>query len=155
MRYLWLALFIIRIGSASAADLQLQVSNETVPAGAMANIKITAVTPQPIGSGQIVMDFDPAVFGDIAGVSVFSVNGDAVGVATAKGQHLEVTFVSPLSGIGRSPGFPILQVTIPVLATAALGAAAAITFDPKNVVATDSYGPGNAKPYTISVVPAV
>src|ERR1039458_4726515 len=50
----------------SAANLTLQISSETAPAGGWAQIKISAATPQLISSGRLVMQFDPAVFGPIS-----------------------------------------------------------------------------------------
>jgi hypothetical protein len=112
-----------------ASDLALRISSETAPAGGWAQIKVLAATPQHIAAGRIVMTFDPAVFGDITGVAVFSAEGDAMGIATISGQSLDVSFQSTAGGIGQLPQLPILTVTIPVLATATVGTASVVTID--------------------------
>src|SRR5260370_39466530 len=88
-------------GPLSAGNLALQISSETAPAGGWAQIKIYAATPQLVATGRIVMKFDPAVFGSIAGVAVFSAQGDAEGLATVSGQSLDVSISSTPGGIGQ------------------------------------------------------
>jgi uncharacterized protein (TIGR03437 family) len=124
-----LALAALLAGPLSAADLTLQISSETAPPGGWAQIKISSATPQLISSGRLEMKFDPAVFGSISSVAVFSAQGDAVGIATVSGQSLDVFLSSTAGGIGQLPHLPILTVTIPVLATAPVGRVSAITLD--------------------------
>src|SRR4051794_40605249 len=81
-----LPLFVLMASASFAADLQLKISDEIVPPGGTATIKITAVTPLPIGSGQVVVDLDPAIFDTVTGVTVFSANGDGIGAATISGR---------------------------------------------------------------------
>ena len=123
----------------SAANLTLQISSETAPPGGFAQIKISSPTPQLVASGRLVMKFDPAVFGTISSVAVFSAQGDAVGIATVSGQSLDVFVYSAAGGIGQLPHLPILTVTVPVLATAPVGTVSAITLDA-------SPGAGNVPP---------
>jgi uncharacterized protein (TIGR03437 family) len=113
----------------SAANLTLQISSETAPAGGWAQIKVFSQTPQLISSGRILMKFDPAVFGTISSVAVFSAQGDAMGIAAVDGASLDVSFSSPASGIGQLPHLPVLTVTIPILAKASTGTVTAITLD--------------------------
>jgi uncharacterized protein (TIGR03437 family) len=123
---------LILAAALCAADVPatLQVSNTTVPAGAMAQIRVSLSAPQAIASGAFSMDFDPALFGDIADVQMFSAAGDVIGVASIKGRHVDVQFTSASGGVGRLPGLPAATVAIPVLPEAAAGATAAITIDP-------------------------
>jgi uncharacterized protein (TIGR03437 family) len=130
---------LLLAGTLPAADLALQISSETAPPGAWAQIKISSATPQLVAGGRLVMKFDPAVFGNIAAVAVFSAQGDAVGIATVSGQSLDVTISSAAGGIAQLPHLPILTVTIPVLASAPVGTVSVITLDA-------SPGAGNAPP---------
>jgi uncharacterized protein (TIGR03437 family) len=125
-------------GRLAAADLALQISNETAPPGGWAQVKVSAVTPQLVATGRIVMKFDPAVFGNIADVSVFSAQGDAMGVATVNGQSLDVTLYSKAGGIAQLTHLPVLTVTVPVLDTARAGTVSAITLDAGQVRWTDA-----------------
>jgi len=72
--------------------LALQVSSESAPAGAWTQIQVYSATPQLIVQGSITMDLDPAVFGNITGIAVFSAVGDAIGFATVQSRHLEALF---------------------------------------------------------------
>ena len=134
---------------AAAAPLTLQISQETAPAGGWVQLKISLAVPALVGSGRIVMDLDPSVFGNIGKVSVFSAAGDAYGIATAQGQHLDASFTSPSGGIGQLRNLPILVATVPILQTGAPGAVAAIAADPSQSTWQDPMG--NA--YSVTVVP--
>ena len=127
-----LVLFVLLAGPLTAGDLALRISSETAPAGGWAQIKISSATPQLVATGRILMKFDAAVFGNIAGVAVFSAQGDAVGIATVSGRSLDVSISSPAGGIGQLPQLPILTVTVPVLASAPAGTVSAITLDPSD-----------------------
>lgn len=72
------------------------------------------------------MDLDPAVFGPATAVDVFSAYGDQLGVARLNDHHVEVFFRSPMGGIGRLPGRPILTITAAVLINARAGERAPI-----------------------------
>ena len=144
-----LVLFALLAGPLSAVDLALQISSETAPAGGWAQIKIFSATPQHVASGRIVMNFDPAVFGPISAVAVFSAQGDAIGVATVSGQSLDVTIASAAAGMGQLPHLPLLAVTVPVLAGAPAGTVSAIAFDASRPWWTDAQN--NA--YSVTVAP--
>jgi hypothetical protein len=134
---------------AAAPPLTLQISQETAPAGGWVQLKISLAVPALVGSGRIVMDLDPSVFGNIGTVSVFSAAGDAYGIATAQGQHLDASFTSPSGGIGQLRNLPILVATVPILQNAAPGAMAAIAVDPSQSTWQDPMG----NTYSVTVVP--
>ena len=134
-----LVLAALLTGPLSAANLTLQISSETAPSGGWAQIKISSPTPQLVASGRMVMKFDPAVFGPISSVAVFSAQGDAVGIASVSGQSLDVFVSSAAGGIGQLPRLPIVTVTIQVLASAPVGTVSTITLDA-------SSGAGNVPP---------
>lgn len=103
--------------------LTAQVSSATVPPGGTAQVRISLASPQALVSGEVVMDVNPTVFGDIATVDVFSVTGDQLGTVSIQGRHLDAQFNSPTGGLGRLPGVPILAVSVPILPNAPTGAA--------------------------------
>ena len=144
-----LVLTALLASHASAANLTLRVSNEIAPSGGWAQIKISAAAPAMIANGRILMSFDPAVFGGVANVAVFSAAGDAEGVAVLNGQSLDVNFNAPSAGIGRLPDLPVLTVTIPVLANAPTGVISAITLDASQSPWMDA----NGNTYSVSVTP--
>ena len=127
-----LLLLVVWTTSAAAATvaqspLPLTIATPDVPAGGVAQLRIALAQPRQIASGRIVMDFDPAVFGPVSAIDVFSANGDQIGVANLRDRHLDAQFSSPSGGIGRLPSMPAITVTVPVLATAKAGTAGSIS----------------------------
>jgi hypothetical protein len=95
--------------------------------GGTAQIILTLPTPLRLVAGDVSLDLDPAVFDNISAVNVFSASGDQVGTANILGRHADVQFTSDSGGIGRLAALPVLQVTVPVLASAKLGTAGAVS----------------------------
>ncbi|HLH18973.1 MAG TPA: hypothetical protein VKX45_17265 [Bryobacteraceae bacterium] len=90
-----------------------------------------------LASGAITMDFDPSVFGNFERAAVLSAAGDATGYAhlgivgvQGSGTHVDAQFWSSSGSIGQLPEAPVFVVSIPVLASARLGAASMISVDP-------------------------
>ena len=101
------------------------------------------------------MTFDPAVFGPVGNVAVFSSTGDAIGIAGVNGTSVSVTFNSPSAGIGQLPDLPLLTVTIPVLPGVSAGTVSAITAAAINnaLEFPNLWTDENHNPYTVSVTP--
>lgn len=124
----------------AAPALELRVSDETVPQGGVAQFKVSLATPRPILSGRAVMNFNPAVFGDVGDVAVHDASGEVYGVATVQGRRLELKFTSLPGGVGRLPGTPVFTVTIPVLPSVAPGTRASVTVDSSGNLWKDDRG---------------
>jgi uncharacterized protein (TIGR03437 family) len=150
---------LIGCGTLPLWSVSLQVSSETVPPGGVAQIKVFASKPTLIATGDISMDFDPKVFGDIQSIAVLSATGDQIGFANVKGRHLDAHFSSQYGGIGQLPGLPVFVVSIPVLASAAPGTKSSITLDPKYDTGVQRPSPGWTDPqgnvYGVTVSPGV
>ena len=129
--------------------LTLRVASETAPTGGWTQIKVYAATPQSISQGAISMDFDPAVFGDIAGVAAFSAAGDAIGYASVQGQHVDAHFKAISGGIGQLSDLPIFTVRIAVLPGVMAGTKTMLTLD---ATGADWTGPQN-NVYSVTIVP--
>lgn len=125
---------------ASTSTLRLVVSNEIAPAGGWVQIKVSAAAPAQVAGGRIVMSLDPAVFGPIASVAVFSAAGDATGVAVVTGETVDANFVSASASIGQLPSLPILTATVPILASATASQVSAIMIDPSQSAWTGENG---------------
>jgi uncharacterized protein (TIGR03437 family) len=129
--------------------LTVQVSTEIAPAWGWVQVKLSLAAPALVGSGRIVMDFDPTVFGPIGTVAVFSAAGDALGFATVQGQHLAASFASPSGGIGQLRNLPVLVATIPVLQNAKPGTVVSIAADASQSTWQDPKG----NTYSVVVTP--
>src|SRR3989442_924644 len=72
--------FSLLAADESDSTLRLLVSSEQAPPGAVTQIKVLCDRPRVIATGGFELELDPAMFGSVAAVSVFSATGDAVGV---------------------------------------------------------------------------
>lgn len=144
------SLLIWSILPASAAPaLTVRIANVSAPPAGTAHLAIFLDTPHTLVSGELVLDLDPKIFGNILSADVFSATGDQAGVATIQGDHLDVTFSSQTGSIGRLPGLPIMVVSVPVLTSAALNASATLSLQPGAATWKDS----NNVVYAVNSVP--
>jgi uncharacterized protein (TIGR03437 family) len=137
--WLFLAVACPAFAQSNAGAVNVVVSNETVPLNATATIKLFLSAPQALSSGYIRLIFNggnfPAQPPAIAAATVFSVSGDVRAVAAAEqasGSGFRIFFFSPSSGVGRVPGLPIAEFSIPVSAafTVALDLTASYFYGP-------------------------
>jgi len=133
----------------SNSAARLTVVGGTAPAGGWTQIKVFIATPCQITTGALSMDFDPAIFGNISNVAVFSATGDAWGYAMVYGNHVDVHFTSLSGGIGQLPGLPVFVASMPVHAGLATGSATAVTVD----LSASNLNGTNGSPYALTVVP--
>ncbi len=139
----------------SPANLVLRVQNQSAVRGGWVQLQVFATAPACVASGSIHMNLDPAIFGDVAGVGIFSAAGDAIGEVTVNSGAVDAIFQSPWAGIGQLPDLPILTVRAPVLANAPLGAASVSivpsvhTFDPFAPSAA-TWTDTNGNPYSVT-----
>src|SRR4051812_48409109 len=67
-----------------AAPLEFRLTSEAAPAGALAQVKVYLLTPQPIASGNLAFVFQRGGRVDLEGAavtgSIFSASGDASGI---------------------------------------------------------------------------
>jgi hypothetical protein len=132
-----LLLAAARVVLGADPNLQLIVSNETIPAGATGQIKVWAASPTPMAYGGFNIYFDPNVFSAIVGFGSFSANGDVTAKATAVGTALGATFSSatasalgaPPAGIGRLPDLPVFTMNVTVNPGVAAGTKSTFTLD--------------------------
>jgi len=115
--------------SLQAADSTINavVSCPTVPPGGTAQITVTLAAPMSITHGKFHIELDPAVFGDISAVQVFSASGDQQGIAKLQGTQADVVFNALSGGIGLLPNLPVAEITAPVLATVRVGSIGSVT----------------------------
>jgi hypothetical protein len=111
----------------ASAQAEVQISNETAPAGATVQVKISLASTRPILHGDLSLNFDPAFFGDVASAAVFSANGDAIGEGEIQGRRVNLHFLSRSAGVGRLASLPVAVIHVPILATIRAGAFASVT----------------------------
>lgn len=130
--------------SGQTADIPVtaQVSSTTVPPGATAQITIALANPISFTQGKFQVDLDPAVFGAISAIQIFSASGDQQGVARIKGTHADVTFAASSGTIGALPNLPVAQITATLTDSAPIGqqgAVAVSTATPWRAANGDTY----------------
>jgi uncharacterized protein (TIGR03437 family) len=117
-----------------------------VPSGGTAQITVTLASPVALTHGRFTIDLDPAVFGNISAVNVFSASGDQEGAARLDGLHADVMFGANSGGIGRLPNMPVAEITAPVLVSAPAGVTGAVKVQSSTV-----WHELSGKQYTVSV----
>jgi hypothetical protein len=96
----------------------VKITNETVPAGGMAQVKVLLTSPQPITGGGV--KFDGAL--SLAdGISLSSSTGDVFGTALQTGSQIDVRFTSPKGTFGTEPDYPLMTFTFGVDPAAPVG----------------------------------
>ncbi len=100
----------------------LEVRPVTVPAGAMAQIRVELGAPLAVSTGGISVALEEGMFGDIADVQMFSAAGDLLGTVELEGRRAVVKFSSVAGGVGRIGGCPVMTVTARVLGAVSEGA---------------------------------
>jgi hypothetical protein len=120
-----LSLFLIptALRATLPTGLSLRVSNEVVPPGGIAQMKVTVTEPRPISTGR--MRFNAASF-DFAGIAVISPANDTYGVAQIDGRQLGFAVQSPTGTFGASD-YPVFTVSLRVPAVASLGSVTPIS----------------------------
>lgn len=150
-----LALLFAIAGAAmgqTGAPLTLQISSETAPPGGYAQFKIGPTTPTLVGSGGLIIKFDPTIFQRITSASVLSADGDELGLVYVTNLTVDVVFYSTTSSLGQLPGIPMVLVTAQVLPTAAPGATGTVTATVGDTTAYPIYGfAAMVNPGTITV----
>jgi len=135
--------------AAQSPPLELRIASETVPPGGVLQAKVEVTEPKPISTGG--GSFDLGGFEDYLGLAVNSPTGDGAAAAVIRGSTVRVVMVSPSSGIGMEPDYPILTMTVRAPASAPLGAVVPLTLadgalflDPAGVPYPYSFRAGEA-----------
>lgn len=113
---------------AQPASVELRIASESVPPGGVLQAKVEVTEPRPISTGG--GSFDLGGFEDFLGLAANSPNGDAAAAAVIRGSTARVAMVSPSSGIGTEPDYPILTLTVRAPASAPPGTQVPLTLGP-------------------------
>ena len=109
--------------AAADSPAVLTVAPMKSPAGTAAQIRVELDRALAIATGGFIIQLDPAIFGPITDVQIFSAAGDALGTAILQGTRADVRFSAISGTIGRLGGLPIATVTAMVLSEAREGPA--------------------------------
>lgn len=137
---------------AAAVPASISVSAETVPAGAIAQVKIFVTEPMPISHGTALVAYDAGLLDPAVGIHLLATSGDACGAAQVRDGRITLTFSSVSGTLGLNPDYPVLTIAIPVRAGAPAGASSPVTLDALTLV--DLLGvsqPLEVKPGSITV----
>ena len=93
-------------------QIGLRVSEETVPAGSVAQIKVSVTEPKPIIHGEMAMGMDFSF--DLLGIALYSSQGTVSGIAYRKPGGLQVRFTDPSATMGMEPDYPVLTLAVRV-----------------------------------------
>lgn len=100
----------------SATGLLLSVGSATVPTGGIFQYQLLLTEPKPIGNSSTRPTIPKGPVGPVRGVAVNDATGQAVGIAVI-GTDISVSINSPNASLGTDVDYPLLVLTMPVVAT--------------------------------------
>ena len=127
--------------AAQVVPAEIRVSNEIVPPGGMAQIKVSLTSPKPIITGNMTADLSDLFLDSIDGIAMFSSTGDVVGAATVQGRKINARFTSPNGTFGSVTDYPILTIAVRLSKFVVPGQKFAVALDPKASFWQDLLGP--------------
>src|SRR6185295_11795679 len=81
-------------GRKGTSELSFRVLDETVPAGAMAQMKVVTTEVTPISGGRPKFSFDSTLFDGVSGIGMFAPSGEVAGAAIPDGDRVSITYVT-------------------------------------------------------------
>lgn len=118
-RYVTAAMLVAVAPVFGQQQIGLRVSEETVPAGSVAQIKVSVTEPKPIIHGEMAMGMDFSF--DLLGIALYSSEGTVSGIAYRKPGGLQVRFTDPSATMGMEPDYPVLTLAVRVPENAPAG----------------------------------
>lgn len=134
--------------AAQTAPVEIRVSNETAPAGGMAQIKVSLTSPKPIITGVMSTDLSGGFIDSIDGIEMFNATGDVVGAAVVRGSRINARFTSPKGTFGSTTDYPLLTIAVTLSKSLLPGQKFPVALDP-----TASFWQDLLGPVTVSLVP--
>ncbi len=135
--------------------VSLKVSNETVPAGAVTQVKVFLTEPKPIASFDGGGSYDSWGFDGILGIAMYNPGGDAAGLAQLSPGRIGFRVVSPRALYGTTaPDYPLLMIAMKVKSTLFPGTRMAVSVDLPTSTFFDPMGlpyPTEATPGSVTV----
>jgi hypothetical protein len=136
------ALAIVALGSAVAASgrkavsvvgtgtgITLRIPDETVPAGAMVQMKVRTTEVTPISGGRPSFGFSSS-FSSAAGFAIAAPDGEVAGAAIVDGSHVQI-FYDGTSQL--TSNYPILTTVLKVRSDVPSGTKTEFTLDPSSL----------------------
>jgi hypothetical protein len=138
MRFAVLSLAVLSIQALSAGGyskykgLWLEVSKESAPAGATAQVHITLTEPKPIIRTRVFLAFEERVVESIQSVAILSENGEATGAAVRFGNLIRIDAASPNGTLGMTEESPLFSIAVKLRADAPEGESAIFRILPES-----------------------
>ena len=123
----------------------LRIPVETVPPGAMAQIKVVLTEPKPISTADAFLSF--GALASIEGIAITNPDSQAAAVARVAGTDVALTVISRNAALGTNSDYPLVTVTGRVPDDAPLGAAFPLPLSADAIKLLDPLG----APYPIAV----
>ena len=116
-------------GGATGTEITLRIPDETVPAGAMVQMKVQTTEVTPISGGRPSFGFD-ANFGGAAGFAIAAPNGEVAGAAVVDGSHVQI-FYDGTSQL--TSNYPIMTTVLQVRPDVPSGTRTQFSLDPTSL----------------------
>ena len=138
------------------AGVSLKISQERVPPGGLAQVKLFITEPRPISTGFTSLNLDGLT--EIVGIALTSPARDTLGVALVRGSQVSLSVLSPSATFAMDPDYPVFTAVVRVPATTPLGSVFRLDMDAASVQFIDPSGvvyPNHFKGGSVRVVPNI
>src|SRR3954462_8227951 len=116
-------------GGATGTEITLRIPDETVPAGAMVQMKVQTTEVTPISGGRPSFGFGSA-FSTAAGFAIAAPGGEAAGAAVVNGSDVRI-FYDGTSQL--TSNYPIMTAVLKVRSDVPSGTKTEFTLDPASL----------------------
>ena len=148
LTHVFSAAALIAIGLTLTASIQAQVfngvslkiSNETVPAGGVLQMKLFLTEPKPIVKGSSRATINSSLITGIRGAYLYDPSGTTSGVAVLDSGGIRVSFTSPHGTLGTAVDYPLLTLALNLRSDLSVGSTAPLSLDLSSSFFSDALG---------------
>lgn len=134
--------------------VSLKISDETLPAGAVLQLKLFLTEPKPIVKGSARAQLDSSLITHLSGAYMYDPSGKTSGVAVLDSSGVRVSFISAPGQLGGDSDSPLLTLAATLRSDLSSGMTAPLSLDLQSSFFTDPQGnpyPQELKSGTLTV----
>lgn len=120
--------------------VSLKITNETVPAGDVLQMKLFLTEPKPIVKGSMRSQLNSSLITNLNGAYMYDPSGKTAGVAVLDSGGVRVSFTSALGQLGSNSDDPLLTLAATLRSDLRTGTTAPLSLDMGSSFFTDPQG---------------
>lgn len=134
--------------STASQQISLHIPDESVPPGAIVQMKVLVTEPTPISSGGPVVRRPAGAA--VRGIELFNPTGDVNGVAMVGASQVSIAYITSSGAQGTD--YPILTMALEIPSTVPVGAQLAFGIDPSSTWTLGLLGTATLKPISPATI---